>query len=173
MKRLALAFAVALPLAAAAASQDKGSARAVLHDASGKEVGTATFTPAGDGVTVHVQVKGLPPGEHGLHVHGTGKCDAPDFMSSGSHFNPANKKHGKDNPDGAHAGDLPNLTVGPDGSGHFEGKLTGVTLNDGQPNSLFGSNGTALVVHGAKDDLKSDPGGNSGARIACGVVQRA
>jgi superoxide dismutase, Cu-Zn family len=172
MTRFALAFAIALPLAAAAASQDKGSARAVLHDASGKEVGTATFTPAGDGVTVHLQVKGLPPGEHGLHVHGTGKCDAPDFMTSGSHFNPANKKHGKDNPDGAHAGDLANLNVGPDGNGHFEGTLTGVTLGDG-PSSLFGKSGTALVVHGAKDDLKSDPGGNSGARIACGVIQRA
>jgi Cu-Zn family superoxide dismutase len=176
---LALAAAAALPAAVAAQQHPAKSApehapaaaRAELKDAKGAKVGTATFTTADDGVAMAVQVQGLPPGEHGLHVHAAGKCDDPEFKSAGGHFNPGNKKHGHDNPEGPHAGDLPNLKVGPDGKGEAQGKLVGATLGEG-PASLLGPQGTALVVHAGPDDGKTDPAGNSGARIACGVVAR-
>jgi superoxide dismutase, Cu-Zn family len=156
-----------LPLGALAA----GGARATLQDAQGKEVGTATFTEADGGVKLAVEVQGLPPGQHGIHVHGVGKCEAPEFKSAGPHFNPSHKQHGLENPAGHHAGDMANLTVGPDGTGKLTATLSGATLGAG-PGSLLGAEGTALVVHAGPDDEKTDPAGNSGARIACGVVKR-
>jgi Cu-Zn family superoxide dismutase len=147
------------------------AAHARLLDASGKEVGTATFSPAEGGVKMAVSVKGLSPGKHGFHIHAVGRCDAPEFKGAGPHFNPGDRKHGHANPDGAHAGDLPNLDVGPDGTAKASLVAKGVTLGAGA-GSLFGKEGTSVVVHADPDDGKTDPSGNSGARIACGVVER-
>lgn len=164
------AFFVALSLLAPLAALAAGPAQATLKDAQGKEVGAATFTERDGGVKLAVVVHGLPPGTHGIHVHAVGKCDGPDFKTAGAHLNPASKQHGLENPAGHHEGDLPNLTVGPDGKGKLEATLEGATLAPG-PQSLLGPQGTALVVHAGPDDNKSDPAGNSGARIACGVIR--
>jgi len=162
-----IALFASLPLLASAAP----AASATLRDAQGKVVGTATLTPAEGGVKVAVVVSGVTPGPHGFHVHAAGKCEGPDFKSAGGHFNPASKEHGLENPKGAHAGDMPNLPVGPDGAGKGEFLARGATLDPG-PGSLFPEVGTAVVLHAAPDDMKSDPAGNAGARIACGVVER-
>jgi Cu-Zn family superoxide dismutase len=159
---------VAIPLLVSAAGP---SGKAVLKDAQGKDVGTATFTPAEGGVKIHVQVANLPPGKHGMHVHAAAKCESPDFKTAGGHFNPSAKKHGLHNPEGAHAGDVPNLTVGKDGKGKATVTAKGATLGEGE-GSLFGPDGTALVIHADPDDEKTDPAGNSGARIACGVIEK-
>ncbi len=156
------------PYAARAAGP---SATATLRDGSGKAVGTATLTPAEGGVRIAVSVSGVAPGPHGFHVHAVGKCEGPDFKSAGPHLNPAAKEHGMENPRGAHVGDLPNLQVGADGSGTGEFVARGASLGEG-PGSLFPDGGTSLVLHAAPDDLKTDPAGNAGARIACGVVER-
>lgn len=113
----------------------------------------------------------LPPGQHALHVHAVGKCEAPDFKSAGPHFNPEGKKHGTQNPEGPHAGDLPNFEVSADGRAKTSVLATRVLLSDGT-NSLFQANGTSLVIHEKPDDNLNDPAGNAGTRIACGVVQR-
>lgn len=157
-----------LPLVVAAAGP---SGKAVLKNAEGKEVGTATFTPAAGGVEVQVRVAHLPPGTHGIHIHAVAKCEPPEFKSAGGHFNPAGKKHGLHNPEGAHAGDMPNLTVGRSGEAKATITAKGATLGEGD-GSLFGPDGTALVIHADPDDEKTDPAGNSGARIACGVIEK-
>jgi len=169
MARVAFAFAAALAASAAAAAGP--TAHADLKDAKGAQVGTASLSESGGAVHVAVEVHGLPPGKHGIHVHSVGKCDPPDFMTSASHFNPTGKKHGLKSADGAHLGDMPNLEVGSDGKGKGHFTLAGVTLGDG-PNGLSGPNGSAVVVHEKVDDETTDPGGNSGSRIACGVVVR-
>jgi superoxide dismutase, Cu-Zn family len=161
---LAAILAVGLPLAASGADAPH-AARALLKDAKGEKVGMATLVESKGGVNLSVKVQGLPPGTHGIHVHGVGKCDDPEFKSAGPHFNPAGKKHGLKSPEGHHAGDMTNLTVGPDGKGELKTTLEGVTLE-----SLLGPEGTALVVHASPDDQVTDPSGNSGARIACGVI---
>jgi Cu-Zn family superoxide dismutase len=122
-------------------------------------------------VKIAVSVSGGAPGLHGFHVHAVGRCEGPDFKSAGGHFNPAAKEHGLENPKGAHAGDMPNLSVGADGSGKGEFLARGASLAPG-PGSLFPDGGTAVVLHASPDDMKSDPAGNAGARIACGVVER-
>ncbi len=163
---------VALLVAAAViAAGSRSSAKAILKDAAGRQVGTAAFTPAKDEVRVSVEVAGLPPGRHGIHIHAAGKCEPPDFKTAGAHLNPQGKHHGLHNPEGAHAGDLPNLEVGPDGTGKASFAVKGVTLAGGKA-SLLGGDGTALVVHADPDDEMSDPAGNSGARIACGVIEK-
>jgi len=173
MNKIVLAVLVggvvaALPIVAEAAP----AARATLRDAGGKEIGKATLAPGGNGVKILVSVSGVAPGLHGFHVHAVGKCEGPDFKSAGGHFNPATKEHGLENPKGAHAGDMPNLAVGPDGTGKGEFLARGATLDDGA-GSLFPEGGTSLVLHAAPDDMKTDPAGNAGARIACGVIERA
>jgi superoxide dismutase, Cu-Zn family len=157
-----------IPLVVAA---EGPSGKAVLKDAEGKEVGTATFTPTAGGVKVQVRVAHLPPGNHGIHIHAMAKCEPPEFKSAGGHFNPAGKKHGLHNPEGAHAGDMPNLTVGRNGEAKATITAKGATLGEGD-GSLFGPDGTALVIHADPDDEKTDPAGNSGARIACGVIEK-
>ena len=142
---------------------------AELTNTSGQPVGTARFTQAGNVVRVLVETKGLPPGVHAVHVHAVGKCDPPDFNSAGPHFNPTNRQHGALNPQGSHAGDLPNMTVVPDGTGRMETTTEQVTLGSG-PSSVWDADGSALIVHASPDDFKTDPTGNAGARIACGVL---
>jgi Cu-Zn family superoxide dismutase len=143
-------------------------ATAQLTNASGQVVGNARFWDEGSGgVRLLVQAEHLSPGAHGIHLHAVGKCDPPEFTSSGGHFNPTGKSHGLQNPAGPHAGDLPNLIIGSDGRGTLEYTDRLVTVGPG-PNSIVG---TAVVIHAGPDDQKTDPAGNSGARIACGVVQ--
>lgn len=140
------------------------SATAQLRTADGQPAGTATATAADGGVTIALQVQGVPAGQHGVHVHMTGQCEGPKFESAGGHWNPAEKQHGLENPQGQHAGDMPNLTVAEDGSGSLNYALKGATLE-----GLLDADGSAFVVHAGEDDQKSDPSGNSGDRIACGV----
>lgn len=145
------------------------SAEATLKDKDGKSVGVAVMIETSDGVRIAVTGYRLPPGPHGLHIHAAGKCDPPDFTTAGAHFNPTGKQHGRMNPAGPHAGDLPNLVVAPSGEGGIDITTKAVTLGSG-PTSLFGPGGTSLVIHAVADDEKTDPTGNSGARLACGVV---
>jgi Cu-Zn family superoxide dismutase len=154
---------------AAPAQQPLQTATAAIKDAQGKQIGTATLTEGADGVRIALDISKLPPGAHGLHIHSVGKCEAPDFKSAGPHFNPDAKKHGMKNADGPHAGDLPNVEVGADGTVKTAVTTKLVTLGAGR-NSLFQEGGTALVIHADPDDERTDPAGNSGARIACGVI---
>jgi Cu-Zn family superoxide dismutase len=147
------------------------TARAELRNAGGQTVGTATFTQVGNAVRVALEVQGLPAGAKGVHVHAVGKCDGPDFASAGSHFNPTGRQHGALNAQGPHAGDLPNVTIAADGKGRLESTTELISLVGG-PSSVFDADGSAIVVHAAPDDFKTDPTGNSGARLACGVIGR-
>jgi Cu-Zn family superoxide dismutase len=144
------------------------SARATLLDATGATKGTATISETASGLRLVVEGTGLPQGAHGLHIHGVGKCEAPGFTTAGSHWNPAGKMHGRDAPGGAHMGDLPNLIVGTDGRGRAEAVIAGGRLTGGAM-PLLDPDGAAIVVHATADDYRTDPSGNSGARIACGI----
>jgi len=159
---LGAAFALASPAVAA------GSASASLRDASGKEVGRATLTETTSGLLVRLDVTSAPQGEHALHFHAVGKCEPPDFKSAGPHFNPSEAKHGIENPEGPHAGDMPNLHVPADGRLSVEVLNQAVTLSG--KSALLDDDGAALVIHAAADDYRTDPAGNAGDRIACGVI---
>jgi superoxide dismutase, Cu-Zn family len=147
------------------------TATAELRDANNQVVGQATFIEVSGGVRIVLEARGLPAGDKGVHLHTVGKCEPPQFTSAGAHFNPQNKQHGTLNPSGPHAGDLPNITIAANGTGRLETFTERVTLGSG-PSSLFDDDGTAIVVHAAPDDFQTDPTGNSGARIACGVVAK-
>jgi superoxide dismutase, Cu-Zn family len=147
------------------------SAHADLINGQGDKIGTATFVQTNAGVQIDLNVSQLPPGVLGIHLHAVGKCETPSFASAGGHLNPEMKKHGKNNPEGPHAGDLANIEVGADGKAKASFVNAAVTLADG-PNSLFHEGGSSLVIHEKADDYKTDPTGNSGARIACGVIQK-
>lgn len=142
-----------------------------LMDGNGKPVGTVELTEEEDALRVMVDAKDLPEGLHGFHFHEKGVCEVPDFESAGGHFNPTEASHGLDHEGGPHAGDLPNLEVGPDGTAKEEFFVENLTLLDGEENSLFHEGGTAVVIHAEADDGKTQPSGNSGDRIACGVVE--
>jgi Cu-Zn family superoxide dismutase len=153
-----------------AVANDLG-ATAELLNAKGDKVGTAKFTPVKEGVKIHAELSKLPPGAHAMHLHTVGECHGPDFKSAGAHFNPFDKKHGLKNPLGPHAGDLPNFDVKSDGTAMVDITATLVTLGEGK-NSLFQPGGTCIVVHEKADDETSDPAGNAGQRIACGVIKK-
>lgn len=182
MKRAAIVFApLALSLTACASkdvstvnsgSAGVSSASAVLLAADGSRRGEATVTEAADGLHVAVRATGITPGVHAVHVHMTGTCTPPDFTSAGGHWNPTARQHGKDNPAGMHMGDMPNLTAGADGTGQMEFVIAGGTLRSGS-NALLDADGAAIVVHVQADDNKSDPAGNAGGRIACGILSAA
>ena len=163
------AFAVIL-IAAPALPAAAQTASAAFKNAEGKEVGSANLTQTQHGVLINVSVKGVPPGEHALHVHAVGKCEPP-FTSAGGHFNPGNKKHGLLAAEGHHAGDMPNLHIPQSGDLTVETVNADVTLEKGKPNSLFDADGSAIVIHAGSDDYKTDPTGEAGGRIACGVIQ--
>lgn len=156
-------------------SEKAGSNQVIKVDvinSIGEEVGIARLKQEENGVMIEIAAWDLPKGSHGFHIHEKGICEKPDFKSAEGHFNPVDKKHGFDNPDGPHAGDLPNLEVGEDGkvSETFLNEM--VTLKKGEDNSLFKEGGTSLVIHAEPDDNISQPAGNAGARIACGVISQ-
>jgi superoxide dismutase, Cu-Zn family len=143
-------------------------ATAALRTATGEAAGRATATDVAGGVRFTLDVAALPPGTHGAHVHMVGRCDPPGFESAGGHWNPTGAKHGTMNPAGPHQGDLPNLIVGPDGRGTLSGVVIGASVA-----AMLDADGAAMMVHAGADDLMTDPSGNSGARIACGVFAPA
>jgi Cu-Zn family superoxide dismutase len=170
--RLVLVLLPALLCASVAFGQGAPkAAHADIVNVQGQNIGTAKILPAKKGVKIEVNVSQLPPGQHGIHVHAVGKCEGPAFTTAGGHLNPDTKKHGKDNPEGPHAGDLLMIDVKADGTAKATLLDTMVTLGDGA-NSLFHDGGTAIVIHEKEDDYKTDPTGNSGGRIACGVIQK-
>lgn len=169
--RLSIALtALLLAISVPAASADGAShASAELRDATGAVVGWAKFTEDSGGILhVNVQVRGLPEGLHGIHIHAIGQC-SPTFAAAGGHHNPLGHTHGLDSPTGAHAGDLPNLVVNGAGNGHLNTTSDRATLSAG-PTSIFDLDGSALVIHFGEDDQVTNPTGNSGSRIACGVI---
>ena len=169
VKLLCATILLSLSAACSLSTEPTSQATAELKDKDGKTVGMATFRESGRGVTVSLNAKGLTPGLHAVHVHAVGKCEPPAFTSAGGHFNPAQKKHGHKSPEGAHAGDLPNMLVAKDGTGRFEVFTDGMTLKPGAT-SVFDKDGSALVIHVGVDDYATDPTGNAGDRAACGVI---
>jgi len=165
-------LALALSACATGAGGGHGSgpaATADLRTAEGVLVARARVSEAGDGVVVHVEAAGLPRGTYAAHIHMVGRCDPPGFDSAGAHWNPEGRQHGSRNPQGPHLGDLPNLTVGVDDRGLVRFRLAGVTLSGGA-RAVLDADGAAIVIHAGPDDYRTDPTGNSGARIACGVL---
>ncbi|KIL51857.1 superoxide dismutase family protein [Jeotgalibacillus soli] len=142
-----------------------------MMNTEGNKVGTAMLSETPKGVVIHLMAEGLEPGEKAIHFHETGKCEKPDFKTAGAHFNPEHKEHGFENPKGFHAGDLPNLEIPENGIVDFELTVKTVTLKQGEKNSLLDEDGSALVIHAGPDDYKTDPAGNAGDRMVCGVIQ--
>lgn len=171
LRVMAMVWVLAALLIWACGESPGPTAKAALVNAQGQQVGEARLTETSGGVKIDLTVQNLPPGVHAFHIHEKGVCTGQDFMSAGGHFNPFGKHHGMKNPQGPHAGDLPNLTVGPDGRGHAIFLDTLVTLKEGK-NSLFQPGGTSLVIHEKADDEMTDPAGNAGPRIACGPITK-
>jgi Cu-Zn family superoxide dismutase len=167
-KSVSAVFLLGMVLAFASPALAVDTASAVLKDASGKDVGKATLTVTPSGVLVSLDLTAVPPGDHAFHIHAVGKCEPPDFKSAGPHFNPDQTKHGLLNPEGPHAGDMPSLHVPADGKLQVEILNPAVTLS--AEAALLDADGAALVIHAAADDYKTDPAGNAGDRIACGVI---
>lgn len=170
MKLLKFALIVLVGFSLTAFSRP--AAKAQLKDSKGNPAGQALFSEDENGVKMQVEASGLSAGLHGMHIHAVGKCEAPDFKTAGPHFNPEGKKHGVKNPEGHHHGDLPNLTADDQGNAKAEITLENLTLKEGVENSLFHEGGTSVVIHASADDEMTDPAGNSGGRIICGVVEK-
>ncbi len=168
---------LALPLLALAGCQTLDTlptervGQATLRAANGSPAGTAQLMASGSQVTITVAAAGVAPGTHGLHLHMVGSCEAPDFSSAGGHLNPAMKEHGMENPAGAHLGDLPNLVTSDAGTGTVSATLMG--MREDVLGHIFDADGTAVVIHADPDDYRTDPAGNAGQRIACGVLTPA
>lgn len=165
---LCLGFILIASLGFAAESAPK--AKAEIKNAQGETIGTADITRAKRGVWISLKASNLSPGKHGIHIHDAGKCEGPDFKSAGGHFNPEGVEHGYKNPKGAHVGDLPNLIVTGDGKANARLFASNATLASGK-DSLLKRGGTSIVIHEKTDDEKTNPAGDSGARIACGVIE--
>ena len=164
MRKLALLLPFAI--AACTTIDPAGGPPMAMIDSAGRTIGTVKAWQTAGGVSFRIDASGLPHGIHGAHVHAVGRCDRPDFTSAGSHWNPTSRQHGLNNPAGPHAGDLPNVEVSANGVLGATVTLPGATMA-----TLVDADGAALVVHAAADDNKTDPSGNSGARIACAVIQ--
>lgn len=143
-----------------------------LINEDGVSVGMAQIVPKGEGVEIQLDAHHLKPGLRGFHIHERGVCDAPSFESAGAHFNPTNKKHGFDHPEGHHAGDMENIEVQEDGSLSLTITNPHVTLQKNKPHSLWQKEGTSLVIHEQGDDYLSQPAGDAGERIVCGVITK-
>lgn len=169
---LALAAACASsPAATPSTSRGAGAvvgATALMHDSGGRTLGTLVLTDAAEGIAISGRLTGLTPGQHAIHVHTVGRCDPPAFTTAGGHWNPFGREHGLLNPRGSHAGDLPTITVGADGSATVQATTRGGSLRGA--NALLDADGAAVMIHAAPDDDRTDPAGNAGARIACGVI---
>lgn len=171
MKPIALFVALLVPMAGCGGGGEAagGGAAAELRNAENQVVARARVSPTAEGARVQVESTGLRPGTYAVHVHTIGRCDGPDFTSAGGHWNPTGRQHGTENPQGSHLGDLPNLTVGADGSGSISQVIAGAQVAGGEP-AMLDTDGAAVLVHASPDDNRSDPAGNAGARIACGVL---
>lgn len=170
MRMLALAvlpLTIAGLMTTAGAAGMASGASATLASGDGAPRGTAMVRQEKGGLKVHVTAEGLAAGVHGIHIHAVGRCEGPDFKTAGAHWNPTGHEHGRDNPKGAHQGDLPNITIGADGKGKVDFTVKGATLA-----SLMDADGAAVVIHASPDDYKTDPSGNSGGRVACGVLTK-
>jgi Cu-Zn family superoxide dismutase len=165
---LAASLAAGLACVAPAFAADQASA--VLKDAQGAEVGKATLTTTPSGVLISLDLTALPAGEHAFHIHAVGKCEPPKFESAGPHFNPGTTKHGLMNPQGPHAGDMPNLHV-PEG-GKLQVEVLNPTVTLSAESALLDEDGSAIVVHAGADDYQTDPAGNAGDRVACGIITK-
>ncbi len=146
----------------------EGTAAAALRTAAGEARGQATVTQVGDGIGVRLEAMNMAPGTYAAHIHTTGRCDPPAFESAGGHWNPTNQQHGRDNPQGPHKGDLPNMTIGADGRGAVEFTIPGASVTGGST-AMLDSDGAAMMIHEKADDYRTDPSGDAGARIACGA----